>query len=133
MGNPLVSAEEVVTHLWTLSKAGVGYRAVSDVSGIHPTTLQRLKNGQAKYIRERSAMKILAITADAPKDGAKIPAKDTQRRVKRLLRVGFTEDELAQRLGRRRLKIATGKTVIAANAMQVEKLYNTIMAGEEAA
>lgn len=126
LGNPYISAAPVVAHLRRLSKSGVGYRAVCDVIGIHQSTLQRMKNGTAKFIRKRTAEKILAVSSSAVRDGARIPATETKRRVEKLLRTDFTPKELAERLGRNRVRI--GKRVRAVNAMLIEKLYNQVTA-----
>ena len=76
-GNGLVSAARARRHLSKLSAAGVGRRAVSDVTGLSHTRVVLIRTGQQKKIRRLTEQKILAVTIEAAADGAYIPAAET--------------------------------------------------------
>jgi arginyl-tRNA--protein-N-Asp/Glu arginylyltransferase len=59
----LVPADEVREHLAFLSEVGVGLRQVHRVTGIHRSTLQKLKRKSAR-VRYETADRILAVSSD---------------------------------------------------------------------
>ena len=132
VSDPLVSAGPVIEHLRSLSAVGVGYRSVTAVTGVHQTTLQKVKSGQHKFIKKSSAEKILAVSAEAVADHGRIDASTTRRLIELLLRDGFTYRELAKRAGVGRSTLSHRKPCVTARTrMKIEKFYNRINVGEE--
>lgn len=60
--NHLVSSAPSRRHLIRLSKAGVGRRAVSDVTGIGCTCLAEIRGGRKLKVRAQTEQKILAVS-----------------------------------------------------------------------
>jgi hypothetical protein len=119
-------------HLRTLSKHGVGRRAVQAACDIGDTTLQEIRSGRKTHIRRETERRILAVTPEAVSDHALVPARQTIGRLCRLLDEGFTKTELARRLGSTArvpaLQVKPG-FITAKKAAQVERLYRMVMAG----
>lgn len=125
--NGLVSAEKARAHLVALGEQGVGRRAVAAAADVSETILMSIRQG-TKWIRKDTEQKILAVDAGAVADHAIVPAKETWRRIRELLRLGYTRGELAQRLGAERPALQLRKReVLARTALRVEKLHREIM------
>ncbi len=128
--NPFVDAAPVLEHIRKLSRLGVGTRAVADAARITRSTIWRIRNGQRKHIRLHAAERVLAVDLSAASDGACIPAGPTWAKIRHLLHEGFTSVELARRLGYRSHGLQLRpKRITAANAMRVQRLYESVMAG----
>lgn len=96
------------------------------------SVLQRIKNGQHRFIKKSSARKVLDVTADAVADHGRIKAGHTYRMIDRLLRSGFTYTSLSVRSGVARSVLSHRKEYVTAKTkMKIEKLYNVIFAGDE--
>ena len=126
--NGLVSAKRARKHIQKLSAAGVGRRALSDVSGVAQSIIGRIRSGNKSQIRKRTETALLAVTAHAVSGGAIVSAKQTWSLINRLLEEGFTRGEIAQRLGRKRRALQIRKDRITAKtAADVERLYRKLM------
>lgn len=133
--NGYVPADQVRAHMKMLSrKFNVGRRQVADIAGVAESTLVEILAGRRKHIRALTAKAILAVDHDAVADHALVPAGPTWARLNWLLKQGFTRTELASRLGSRAaipsLQIRPD-FCLAATELKVERLYNTIRAGDE--
>jgi hypothetical protein len=130
--NGTIPAARARRHLLTLSRRGVGRRAVAAACDVADTVLQEIRSGKAAAIRRETERRILAVTPDAVADHALVPARQTIGRLCRLLDEGFTKAELARRLGSKArvpsLQIKAG-LITAKKAAQVERLYRIVMAG----
>lgn len=132
-----VPAGRARRRLITLSKKGVGRKAVHEFTGLDHRTLQRIKATKTKYVRKVTQELIFSVPFNAFCDRAVIDARPTVSRINRLLEAGFTRSELARRLnpktkakykpGYASLQLG-GLKVIARTEMQVKKLYDRIMA-----
>lgn len=122
-GNGLVAGDAVRKHLRTLSRRSVGRKAVRDATDVSGRTLDRLARGGK--VRASTAARILAVDAGARADHSLVPAGPTRRLLQRLTAAGYTEERLAEELGRRRVKI--GERVHAVTAQRVERLYRRLM------
>lgn len=130
--NGLVSAKNAREHILYLSRFGIGYKTVADVAGITTSTIFKIRQGKRKQLRAENEKAILAIDETALPDSAIIPAKTTWVQIRWLLREGFTEKELATRLGYKNGVLQIGKErVTAKTAMKIEKFYNSIKLGGE--
>lgn len=96
--DPRVDAEPVRAHLAALSARGIGLRAIADATDIPRVALQRLHRGQPT-IRRSLADKILATDETIIADHATVPAGETQRLLRELIREGYTRTRLAAHLG----------------------------------
>ena len=100
--NGIVDADRARVHLWKLSRAGVGRRAVGDVTDLSDSILHEIRHRRRLRIRARTERKILAVTPElARTDRAKVPASKAWRLIEQLLEEGFTKAALAKLLGYR--------------------------------
>jgi hypothetical protein len=129
--NPNVDPWYVQQHLDSLSRAGVGRRAVAEACDLDPSTVGKIRSGQRKFIRMGTALQILSVTADAPLDNALIDARPAMKQIGELLKEGFTKKELATRLGYRnqQLQYHSGRRMTARNVARVDRFYRRTMAG----
>lgn len=130
--NGIIPAVRARRHLKMLAKHGIGRRLVQDISGVANSALQEIKNGSKRNIRARTERRILAVTIDARASRTLVKAGPVWAQINRLLREGFTQTELARRLGSRAKVPAlqlNGRVVTAQNAMRVERLHSIVMAG----
>ena len=126
--NGIVDAGKARQHILKLSKAGVGYRAIADVSGVAKSNLNLIRSGAKKKIRKDTETRILAVSAKAVSGGALIPAGRTWQRINHLLKEGFTKTELAKRLGHKSPNLQIRKKFITAKtAANIQRLYTIIM------
>ena len=120
--------------LITLSRRGVGRKAVHEFTGLDHKTLREIKSGATKYVRRSTHALIFSVPFNAHCDKALIPARKTWQMVTALKEEGFTQSELARRLGnkpsrRSHQTLNIGKDrVTAKTQMKVEQLYNRVMA-----
>ncbi len=128
--NGIVLAARARRHLEYLSRNGVGRRAVADASDVCVTTDGEIKRGAKQQIRKDTERRILSVSKRAVSGGALIPARRTWVLIERLLREGFTEKEIAKRLGSRAKKPILQirrERVTASTQARVERLYQQIM------
>ncbi len=126
--NGLVPAEAARKHILRLSKQGVGRRAIAAASDIAEKVIARIRSGAQSNVRRSTEARILAVTNQAPSDGALIRADATWRQIKTLLADGFTKAELARRLGYRFPSLQIGKTRIRARtAARIDRLFRLLM------
>lgn len=130
--NGLVDAAPARKHLLALRAAGVGRRSVQDACDVTDTVLFQVVTGRKKRIRAETLRRILGVTPEARAPGALVKARPTWRLVRELLREGFTQTELARRLGSKAkvpaLQIRR-KWITVETAAKVERLYRIVMAG----
>jgi hypothetical protein len=125
--NGLVPAERARTHLASLSRRGVGRRAVAAASDICPTVLQDIRTGRKARIRARTERKILAVTTAMVSDGALVKPGRTFQLIEQLVEEGFTKAELAKRLGYRNGAIQLKRhRMTARNVARVERLHRSL-------
>jgi hypothetical protein len=128
-----VSAGRSRRRLITLSRHGVGRRAVHEVTEIDHRTLARIKNGKTKYVRRETQELIFSVSLNAHCDHALVRASETRRMIRTLTKrhdMGFTQSEIAKRIGNKprtngyaTLHIGRKANVLARSQMRIEKLY----------
>ncbi len=133
--NGIVDAEKARQHLLLLSSRGIGRDTVSEVTGFSASCIDLIRTGKRAGIRAMNEKAILAIDPDAPlNDAMLVSPKETWKRLRWLLRNGFTKKEIARRLGYLAPALQLNKTTITSrNALKVEKLYNLIRFGGQRA
>jgi hypothetical protein len=126
--NGLVSASAARAHIARLSKDGLGRDAIAAASDIAPAVISRIKSGQSTHIRKHTEDRLLAVSKEAVSDAARVRAYPTWRQIKSLLAEGFTQAELARRLGYESPSLQLGKKwILARNAAKVDRLYRLLM------
>ena len=126
--NGLVDAEPARTHLAMLSRVGVGRRAVEAACGVADTVLQEVISGKKTKIRANTSRDILSVDASAKSDGALVPAKATWKRIREMVKVGYSKAELAKELGYAVPALQIGRRqVTVRNEHEVKKLHKDIM------
>lgn len=127
--NGLVDAGPARAHLLSLSRAGVGRRAVAAASDVALSVIAAVRSGEKTQIRARTARRILAVTAAMVSDHAIVGPGRTHQRIKHLVEEeGFTKAELARRLGYARPALQFNRRrMTARNVARVERLYQRLM------
>ncbi len=125
--NGLVSAHEARKHLWKLSRAGIGYRAVAAAADLTTSTIAAVRSGRVARIRARTSRRILEVDLGARADGALVSARRVWSFVKLLQDEGYTKARLARDLGLRTPALQFRRWhVRARTAMLMEKLYRRL-------
>jgi len=133
---PYVDARPARDHLYALSRAGIGWKRATELSGLSTGTVSKLLFGKAgrlpsRRIRPETAEAILAVPL-APaslSQGALVPADGTRRRLQALVAIGWPQSRLAGPLGMGASNFGTAlgrKRVTAATARSVERLYDEL-------
>lgn len=103
---PFVDAAPVREHLETLRHAGIGWRRAAALAGVSTATISRILYGRAgrpptRGVRRETAAAILTVRpgigALAP--SALVDATGTRRRLQALVATGWTQAQIAARLG----------------------------------
>lgn len=94
-----VDCAEAREHLRWLSTVGVGTRVVAERTGIARSTITRIRLGKRDRARPETIAKILAVGRSAARDGARVDAKPTWKRIDDLLGHGWTRTAIAAALG----------------------------------
>ena len=130
--NGLIPAVRARAHLKRLARRGIGRRLIADICGVPCSALHAIKMGRKLTIRARTERRILGVTEEARGAKTLVMAAPVWEQINRLLREGFTQMELARRLGSRAKVPAlqlNRRVVTAQTAMRVEKLHAIVMAG----
>lgn len=126
--NGLVPAEPARKHILKLSKQGVGRRAIAAASDVAEKVIARIRSGAQSNVRKNTEDRILAVSNQAPSDGALIRAAATWKQIRTLRADGFTKAELARRLGYRFPSLQIGKIRIRARtAARIDRLFRVLM------
>lgn len=122
--NGLVTADAARAHLKLLQAEGLGRRTVAEAAGVGETVLQEIVACTKQRIRARTSRRILAVTTGARADASLVPATKVWRLIRDLYRQGFTEGDIATRLGYARPYLQIGKgRVLAITELQIERLH----------
>lgn len=130
--NRITSAADVRRHLARLAAAGIGQHTIARICGIRRSTLQAIKNGRKRNVREQTARAILGVQPSRENfaGAALIDAGPTWRLVEQLLREGFTRTRIASELGMKgkppALQLGRDRVTMR-NARAVEKLWRRYM------
>jgi transcriptional regulator with XRE-family HTH domain len=126
-----VDAVPVRAHVRQLQAAGLGWIRIAELAGVSRSVIAELLYGTAhreptKRVRPTTARQILAVTATLGvlADAAHIDATGTRRRLQALVAIGWSQSELARRLGvlpsnfpylldRDQVRAATARAVVA--------------------
>lgn len=94
---------EVREHLRALSRAGVGTRAIAEASGVARTSIERIRRGRIRRIREHTARAILAVTTSTARlPHSLVDGAEAWRLIEELLAVGWRRYQIAHELGNER-------------------------------
>ena len=94
-----VDAEPVRAHIRALQHAGCGWKRAARLAGVSPSTMSRLLYGKRQRTRRVLADKILGVKDPALAGHALVDATGTRRRLQALVAQGWSQTELARRLG----------------------------------
>lgn len=130
----LVDAQETREHVRELMAQGMGRRRIADVAGVQPSVLTRLLYGRpatapSERIRPQTANALLGVELDLAAH-ATLEAFGTLRRLQALVAAGWTQTELARRLGMTNANLGTlihsRDRVLRQTADKVAALYEEI-------
>ncbi|HMU15854.1 MAG TPA: hypothetical protein PKC95_00285 [Thauera aminoaromatica] len=125
--NGFVSADRARAHLMSLSRRGVGKRAVQSASDVALSVLTEIRTGRKQRIRARTERKILAVTPAQASDRALVKPGRTHQLIEQLVEEGFTKRELARRLGYASPALHfQPKRMTARNVARVERLHRSL-------
>ncbi len=97
-GGTYVDPAATVAHLKALRLAGLGKIRISRMSGVSKSTLQDLYDGTTTRLWPRTEARILAVPI-ALTATSFVPVRGSQRRLGALMVMGWTQSEIAARLG----------------------------------
>ncbi len=120
----LVAATRARRHLLALRAAGTGRRAVAEASGVPASTVADVASGKKLHLRASTEARLLAVEP-VVQGGTLVPAGPTAALLADLERRGWTEAELAARMGLvdGRLQLNRAGKVLARTAQQVRRLH----------
>ena len=125
--NGLVDAAPVRQHLLKLSRAGVGYKCAADAASVARSVVAKIRNGEKKQVRARTAKQLLTVTPAARADHSYVSAARTWQLIRQLLDQDFTKARIARELGVGRALQIHHTRVLARTALAVEKLWRRYM------
>jgi hypothetical protein len=116
-------------HLVELQSAGVGYRQAAKLAGVSIQTVQDIRSGRVRKFKTETIEAVLGVRVKlAP--GALVNAYATRRLIRALKLEGFSEAEIARRVGLRRGRIEwEGKSITVRNAQKIEALWREVSEG----
>ena len=135
---PFVDAEPVRQHVRALSEAGIGWMRLARLAGVPRGSISKLLYGDpqrglapTKGMRAKNALAILAVqpTLDNLGDGTRIDGTGTRRRLQALAAAGWTQSELARRIGMEPAnfcKTITSRFVAVSTARAANDLYEQL-------
>jgi hypothetical protein len=128
-GDPLVPATAARQHLERLSRAGVGRRVVAASCDVSLSVLAAVKQGRRRQIRRSTERRILGVDATACASGTLVDARPTWCLIEELVEEGFSQAEIARRLGlvSEALQFRRDR-VTAKTAVRIERFYRLVMA-----
>lgn len=125
--NGLVDAARARAHLVSLSRRGVGRRAVAAATDVSQTVILDIRTGKKTRIRARTERKILGVTTAARSDRGLVKPGRTFRLIEQLQEEGFSKAELARRLGYKAPALQfTRHRMTVRNVAAVERLYRRL-------
>lgn len=130
----LIDSSEVRAHIAILRASGVGRRQIAAASGVSQTVIMRLiglnTDRPANRIRRSTAAKILAVQPGQVAPGGMVPSLGTRRRIQALIRIGWSQYALAEKLGTTNahigLLLRRQERVLGRTADQVKDLYHQL-------
>lgn len=135
---PFVDAEPVRQHVRALGEFGIGWMRLAKLAGVPRGSLSKLLYGDpqrnlapSKRVRPATALKLLAVEPALDNLGARTPidGTGTRRRLQALVAKGWSQSELARRLGMERAnfrKTITGGLAYARTVRAVNALYGEL-------
>lgn len=127
----IIPAARARSHLLALRRAGIGCPLIAETSGVAQRSIVAIRQGRQCAIQARTEAAILNVDRDVKSGSTLVPAGPTWRRIAELREEGFTETQLAERLGYTSGRLRFRKDrVTAATELKVELLYKRIMEDE---
>lgn len=125
--NGIVSAATARAHILSLRAQGVGRRSIGAASDVSNAVLTDIIAQRKTQIRACTERKILAVTRDMAGDHALVAAAPTHRLIRELLAEGYTEAQLAARLGMKTPRLQLGRRrVLVKTAYLIELLHRRL-------
>lgn len=113
--------------LFQLRAKGLGYRQVAKLAGLSPRTVVAIGNGSQEWIEldtERRILECQPILAH----GTQITGWREWRLLDSLRTEGFSDSEIARRLGYKTPRLQLHRTITVKNALRVRTLYRRVNA-----
>ncbi|GGS96880.1 hypothetical protein [Streptomyces violaceus] len=116
---PFVDAEPVRAHVRSLGEFGIGWMRAARLAGVSTGGVSKLLYGDrprglapSRRVRPETALKLLSVepTLDNLGDRTAVDGTGTRRRLQALVCAGWTQSELARRLGMNRANF--GRTIV---------------------
>lgn len=123
---PFVPIGPVLTHLRTLTAAGMGRRRIGELSGINQRNVQRILAGGVTKLRPVTADRLLAVTV-APSGRTLIDSTGSRRRIEALCAAGWSLRAQAAEVGwlaPNYHRLRTSPTIQCSTARMVSGVYD---------
>jgi DNA-binding Lrp family transcriptional regulator len=125
--NKVIDATPAREHIRRLQRAGVGYRAIADVTSLTHRIVLGIKLGRRLKAREQTVKKILRVNVECRADGAHVSARSTWLRIQKLCEEGYSKKELAKLLDYKMPNLQLRKNkVTVRNRARVERLFEKL-------
>jgi hypothetical protein len=126
--DPIVPASIARRHLKKLARHGIGLIVLSEASGINRRTLDNIRSGRSRNIRQSREREILNLNHLHVSDYSLVPADRVWKLIEELREEGFTYKQIEDRSGvRYSIMWARKPCVRAKTKMQIEKFYDRVM------
>lgn len=98
----MIPSQKVVEHIQQLQASGMGWRTIADTAGVARSVVARLlrydTSRPAQRLRVATVRKLMAVQPQ-PADGSFVNIVPTARRLQALIAIGYTQADLAARMG----------------------------------
>ena len=98
----LIPSQKVLEHVQQLQASGMGWRTIADTAGVARSVVARLlrydTSRPAQRLRVATVRKLMAVQPQ-PADGSFVNIVPTARRLQALIAIGYTQADLAARMG----------------------------------
>lgn len=126
--NGIIKAFKARRHILSLSRRGIGRKAVAAASGVASSAILEIRTRRKLHIRARTERKILDVTKEMASDRALVSARRTWKLIRMLRTEGYETKYLANQLRYKYAALQFGKEqVTVRNAYRVDRLYHRLM------
>lgn len=127
-----VATDEARAHILALAKLGMGYKSISEASGVNHNIVWRIRQGTHPRARRSTVQRILAVDLSCAKGGTRIDIRPSRKILMDLIARGYSKRQLALWLGYKHaaLQILESSTITAANAVRVQRMAALLNAGK---
>ena len=124
----LVDADRARRHILKLRRRGVGYKIVSDASGVATSIVQDILGKRRRNIRAHTERRILAVNIKCRADRAFQSCAKPMRQLDMLVEEGYTKTRIARELGYKShaLQFKRDRPITVRNAARIDHVFRKL-------